>query len=284
MGIKIVRQYQRLVVFRWGSFTGVRGPGIQWIWPVMEAARRVDMREDFLDIPRQTCITKDNAPVDIDFLMYYKVLDDRPEATVLEVADFIGAARGMATTSLRAVIGDMDLDEVLSKRDEINSVLRVKLDDATSRWGVKVTAVEIREIEPPREVQESMNRQMAAERFRRANVIEADGERQGSILRAEGSKQAAILTAEGQRQSEILKAEGDQQAAILRAEGFSTALARINSVAQSADARTMSLQYFETLKQLGNGAATKFIFPMEFTNMLQSFVSSVAGRQGGDGQ
>ncbi|MBI4200163.1 MAG: SPFH/Band 7/PHB domain protein [Chloroflexi bacterium] len=275
MGLNIVKQYDRLVVFRWGQFVGIRGPGLRWIWPIVESRVRVDLRETFLDIPRQTCITRDNAPIDVDFFVYLRVMEDRPEYTVIKISNFVGAARALATTTLRAVVGDMDLDDVLSKRDQINAVLRTKLDEATERWGVKVTAVEIREISPPREVQEAMNRQMAAERIRRATVIEADGERQAAILKAEGNKQGNILQAEGERQAAILRAEGNRQSAILNAEGFSQALAQINAVAQTADARTMSLQYFETLKRLGEGAATKFILPLEFTNLLQSFVGSL---------
>ena len=272
MGINVVRQYERMVVFRWGHFTGLRGPGFRWTWPIMETRKIVDLRETFIEIPRQTCITKDNAPIAVDFLTYLKVLEDKAEATVLQAADFVGMARGLATTTLRAVVGDMDLDEVLSKRDKVNAILRTKLDEATETWGVKVTRVEIREIDPPKEVQDAMNRQMAAERIRRALVTEAEGDRQAAITRAEGTKQANILQAEGDRQSAILRAEGNRQSAILNAEGFSNALAQINAVAQTADARTMSLQYFDTLKHLGEGAATKFIFPMEFTSMIQSFV------------
>ncbi|MBI4198560.1 MAG: SPFH/Band 7/PHB domain protein [Chloroflexi bacterium] len=279
MAINIIRQYERMVVFRWGRYVGPpRGPGFRWTWPILEARRVVDLRETFMDIPRQTCITKDNAPIGVDFLIYLRVMEDRPEATVLQAADFVGMARGLATTTLRAVVGDMDLDEVLSKRDQVNAILRTKLDEATEAWGVKVTRVEIREIDPPREVQEAMNRQMAAERVRRATVTEAEGERQAAITRAEGTKQANILQAEGERQAAILRAEGNRQAAILNAEGFSNALRQINEAAQTADARTMSLQYFETLKQLGQGAATKFIFPMEFTSMLQSFVTGLSRR------
>jgi len=249
----------------------------------MEGRKVVDLRETFLDIPRQTCITKDNAPIDIDFLTYLRVIEEKAEATVLQAADFIGMARGLATTTLRAVVGDMALDEVLSKRDQVNSVLRTKLDEATENWGVKVTRVEIREITPPKEVQDAMNRQMAAERVRRAAVTEAEGVKASAILRAEGDRQAAILHAEGERQSAILRAEGNRQSAILNAEGFANALNQINAAAQTADARTMSLQYFETLKKLGEGTATKFIFPMEFTSMLQSFVSGFGGGRPTDG-
>jgi regulator of protease activity HflC (stomatin/prohibitin superfamily) len=224
----------------------------------------VDLREVFLEIPAQTCITKDNAPISIDFLIYWKVFD--PQLSVIQVGNFAGAAQGIATTGLRAVIGDIILDDVLAKRDQINQVLRAKLDEVTERWGVKVTTVEIREITPPKDVQDAMTRQMSAERSRRALVTEADGK-----------KQAAITIAEGEKQAAILKAEGDRQAAILRAEGFSLALDRIFSIAKTVDTNTMSLQYLEALKALGAGPATKFIFPMEFTRLLQPFLD-YAGR------
>jgi regulator of protease activity HflC (stomatin/prohibitin superfamily) len=242
-------------VFRLGRSIGQRGPGIVFLIPIVDRALWADLREAFLEIPSQTCITQDNAPINIDFLIYWKVYV--PEASVVQVADFAGAARGIATTTLRAVIGDISLDDVLAKREQINNVLRAKLDEVTERWGVKVTAVEIREILPPREVQEAMTRQMSAERNRRAVVTEADGKREAAIKVAEGEKQAAIL-----------KAEGDRQAAILRAEGFALALDKIFAVASTVDSKTMALQYLDTLKALGDGPATKFIFPMEFTRLL----------------
>ncbi len=263
-GIKVVREYQRLVVFRLGRSTGDKGPGVVFVIPLIDKARWVDLREVFLEIPAQTCITKDNAPISIDFLIYWKVID--PSLSVIQVENFAGAAQGIATTGLRAVIGDIILDDVLAKREQINQVLRAKLDEATERWGVKVTTVEIREITPPRDVQEAMTRQMSAERSRRALVTEADGK-----------KQAAITIAEGEKQAAILKAEGDRQAAILRAEGFSLALDKIFSVAKTVDTNTMSLQYLETLKALGASPATKFVFPMEFTRLLQPFLD-YAGR------
>ena len=260
-GVKIVREYQRLVVFRLGRSTGDKGPGVVYLIPIVDKAVWVDLREVFLEIPAQTCITKDNAPISIDFLIYWKVVD--PQLSVIQVGNFAGAAQGIATTGLRAVIGDISLDEVLAKRDQINQVLRAKLDEVTERWGVKVTTVEIREITPPKDVQEAMTRQMSAERSRRALVTEADGK-----------KQAAITIAEGEKQAAILKAEGDRQAAILRAEGFSLALGKIFEVARTVDTNTMSLQYLEALKALGASPATKFVFPMEFTKLLQPFVDS----------
>ncbi len=254
--IKVVREYQRLVVFRFGKAIGQKGPGLVFLFPIIDKAVWVDLREFFLEIPSQTCITKDNAPINIDFLIYFKVFE--PEPSVIQVVDFAGAARGIATTTLRAVVGDISLDDVLAKREQINQVLRAKLDEVTERWGVKVTTVEIREILPPREVQEAMTRQMSAERSRRAVVTEALGNREAAVTVAEGAKQAAILEAEGAR-----------QAAILRAEGFSLALDKIFSVAKNIDSKTLTLQYLEALKVLGEGAATKFIFPLEFTKLLQ---------------
>jgi regulator of protease activity HflC (stomatin/prohibitin superfamily) len=257
--IRIVAEYQRLVVFRLGRSIGQKGPGIVLLIPVMDRAVRVDLREQFLEIPHQTCITKDNAPISIDFLIYSRVMD--PVLSVLQVQDFQGASQGLATTTLRAVVGDIPLDDVLAKREQINQVLRTKLDEVTERWGVKVTTVEIREITPPKEVQEAMNKQMAAERTRRAVVTEADGQREAAVKVAEGEKQAAIL-----------KAEGDRQAAILRAEGFALALDKIYAVARGVDAKTMGLQYLEALKALGASPATKIIFPLELTQLLRPFV------------
>jgi regulator of protease activity HflC (stomatin/prohibitin superfamily) len=274
--IRIVPEYQRLVVFRLGRCIGNRGPGLVFLIPVVDRAVKVDLREQVREIPHQTSITKDNAPISIDFLWYYKVLD--PTESVLQVGNFDAAAQGMATTTLRAVIGSMMLDDVLSEREHINNMLRTRLDEVTERWGVKVTNVEIREIIPPREVQEAMNRQMSAERIRRAVVTESAGTREAAINVADGERQAAILRAEGEKQSAILRAEGERQAQLLRAEGFANALARINEVAQTADQRTMTLQYFEALKNLGASPATKYIFPMEFTSLLENFIEGKKGQ------
>ena len=283
MGITIVTQYQRLVVFWLGKYTGVRGPGMRWLWPFLNSgSRKMDMRERFMAIPSQTAITRDNAPIDIDFLIYFRI--EESEKSVIEVQDFQGAAQGIAITTLRAVIGEMSLDDVLAKREEINNVLRVKLDDATTAWGVKITRVEIREVTPPRAIQDAMNRQMSAERERRATVTEAEGRRVAAITVAEGDKQAAILGAEGDRQAEILRAEATRQAEILEAEGFSQALDRIFSVAKTIDGKTMSLQYLETLKKLGESPSTKFIFPLEFTSLLGSFRNLIPGAEGDSGQ
>jgi regulator of protease activity HflC (stomatin/prohibitin superfamily) len=268
--LKIVPEYQRLVVFRLGRCIGEKGPGLVILIPFVDRPVRVDLREQVREIPVQTSITKDNAPISIDFLWYFKVFD--PKGSVLNVGNFELAAQGIATTTLRAVIGGILLDGVLSEREAINNALRSRLDEVTERWGVKVTNVEIREITPPRDVQEAMNRQLTAERTRRAVVTESTGTREAAINVAEGEKQSAILRAEGDKQANILKAEGERQAQLLRAEGYSAALDKIFSVAKLIDQQTMTLQYFDTLKTMAANPSTKYIFPMEFTSLLSSFM------------
>jgi regulator of protease activity HflC (stomatin/prohibitin superfamily) len=259
LSVRIVREYQRLVVFRLGRVIGAKGPGLVLLIPVIDQAVRVDLREQFIQVPHQTCITRDNAPVSVDFLIYMYVVD--AIRSVVQVQNYVGAAQGIATTTLRAVIGDIALDDVLAKREQINALLRSKLDEVTERWGVKVTTVEIREINPPHEIQEAMNRQMSAERNRRAMVTEADGKRE-----------AAVMVADGQKQATILEAEGARQSAILRAEGFALALDKVFAVARTVDSKTMSLQYLDTLRALGNSPATKLVVPMEFTALLRPLI------------
>ncbi|HEY6316795.1 MAG TPA: SPFH domain-containing protein [Acidimicrobiia bacterium] len=277
---RVVSEYSRLVVFRLGRMTGVKGPGVVGVLPIADRFIRVDLREFYLEIPRQTAITKDNAPISIDFITFFKVVD--VQASVVQVADFSGAAQNIAATTLRSVVGDISLDDMLAKRDEINLLLRTKLDETTERWGVKVTNVEIREITPPPAVQEAMTRQMSAERTRRALVTEAEGDKTAAVLRAEGDKQSNILQAEGQKQSNILQAEGEQQAAALRAQGFALALTNIYDVAKGVDAKTMGLQYLETLKALGQSPSTKFVLPLELTSLLQG-LAGYAGEAFHDG-
>ena len=269
--IRVVPEYQRLVVLRLGRvLTAPKGPGIVFIIPIVDRPVKVDLREQIREVPHQVSITKDNAPISIDFLWYFKVVE--PTASVVAVGNFELSAAGMASTTLRSVIGGIALDEVLSQRENINTTLRTKLDEVTERWGVKVTNVEIREIIPPREVQEAMNRQMTAERIRRAVVTESTGTREAAINVAEGEKQSAILRAEGLKQSAILSAEGERQSQQLRAEGFALALQKIFDTAKGIDQNTMTLQYFEALKSMGAGASSKFIFPLEFTSMVEKFI------------
>jgi regulator of protease activity HflC (stomatin/prohibitin superfamily) len=268
--VKVVPEYQRLIVFRLGRCIGSKGPGLVLLIPLVDRAVRADLREQVREIPHQTSITKDNAPISIDFLWYYKILD--PTESILQVGNFELAAQGMATTTLRSVIGGILLDGVLSEREHINNMLRSRLDEVTERWGVKVTNVEIREIIPPREVQEAMNRQLTAERTRRAVVTESTGTQEAAINVAQGEKQAAILRAEGEKQSAILKSEGEKLAQSNRAEGYAVALQKIFDVAGKVDQHTMTLQYFETLKSMAMSPSTKYIFPMEFTTMISDFV------------
>jgi regulator of protease activity HflC (stomatin/prohibitin superfamily) len=274
----VVPQYQRLVVFAFGKFQGTYGPGLVVLLPppFQSVAQTIDLREFVVEIPQQTCITQDNAPIAVDFLIYQRIMEESAKDSFLNIQNFRQAINGIAQTTLRSVIGNIPLDDVLSKRENINEALRIKLDEITHRWGMKVTNVEIKEIIPPRDIQDAMNRQMSAERNRRA-----------AILEAEGKKQSAILVAEGDKQSNILQAEGARQAAILRAEGFGIALDKINDAAGHADARTMTLQYLDALKQIGASPSTKFVIPTEFTTLLQPLIGMTqrAGEPaGGDGK
>ncbi len=280
--IRIVPEYQRLVVFRLGRLLATKGPGFVILIPFVDRGVKVDLREFYLEIPRQDSITRDNAAISIDFIMYYKVFD--PATSVIQVSNFAGAATNIAATTLRAVVGDISLDDVLAKRDEINAVLRVKLDEVTERWGVKVTNVEIREIIPPPTVQEAMTRQMSAERTRRAVVTEAEGNKSAAITVAEGQKEAAVLNAEGGKQAAILTAEGERQSAILRAEGFSLALDKIFQIASTVDDNTMRLQYLEALKQIGTSPSSKVVVPMELSGLVSAFTAiTEAASTNGDG-
>jgi regulator of protease activity HflC (stomatin/prohibitin superfamily) len=269
LSVRVVQQYERMIIFRLGRSGPnlVREPGLRFLIPIVDRPVKVDIREKFIEVPSQTTITKDNAPINIDFLIYWYIVD--PLRSEVNVQNFAGALQGIATTTLRAVIGDILLDDVLSKRDQINEVLRAKLDEQTERWGGKVTTVEIREIIPPRDVQEAMNRMLSAERNRRAVITESEGTRQANINVAEGEKQAQILRAEGTRQAEILQAEG-----------FSQALERIFGAARQVDEKTMTLQYLEALKGLGNSPATKYIIPVEFVELatrISTYAESALG-------
>ena len=266
--LKVVKEYERIVNFRLGKAQAEKGPGIVVVIPGIDKPVRVDLRERYLQIPHQTCITKDNAPVDVDFFVYFKVASAAD--SVIRVNNFEGAAMGIATTTLRAVIGDIILDEVLSKREEINAILRTKLDEVTTRWGVKVTNVEIREILPPKNVTDAMILQMSAERSRRAVVIEADGR-----------KTATVTIAEGDKQSAVLRAEGARQAAILNAEGYAQALSTIFGAAKGVDEKTLMLQYLDALKSLGASPSTKFILPLELTELIRPLRNVLTAAEGG---
>ncbi|MPZ13264.1 MAG: SPFH/Band 7/PHB domain protein [Chloroflexi bacterium] len=263
LGIRIVPEYQRLVVFRLGRVLGAKGPGLVVLIPAVDQGVRVDLRERFVDVPPQSAITKDNAPVSVDFIIYLRIMQAVP--SVLAVQDFLGAAEGIAKTTLRAIVGDMPLDDLLARRDQVNHMLRDKLDEVTDRWGVRVTAVEIREIVPPRDIQEAMSRQMSAERSRRATVTEAEGQREAAVTVAGGEKQAAIL-----------RAEGERQAIILRAQALALALGEVDSAAKAVAPNTMGLQYLDAFKTLGESASSKWIVPLEFTALLRPFLDQAA--------
>ena len=271
-GVVVVKQYERLVVLKWGRLQAVAQPGFRFLIPIMYTGRLVDTREQVDRVPTQKYITKDNVVVDMDFVLYFRVVEDEAEKSVMNVADHRAAVRALAVAELRSIIGNITLAEALAERERIQNELQISLDQNTGRWGVRVQGVAVNEIDPPQGVKAAMEREKSAEAIKTADITESEGQRQSQINRAEGERQAAILEAEGERQAVILRAEGEQQAQLLRAQGFSSALDNINQVANSVDAKTMSLQYFDTLKELGNSPSTKWIFPMEFTSMLSGFL------------
>ncbi len=282
-GLIVVQQYQRLVVQRLGTFVGTRRPGLHFLIPILDNGTKVDTRERVTRVPTQKYITADNVVVDMDFVIYFRVMEETAEKSVLDVQNFEQAVINLAFATLRAVIGAIDLSSALSERERIRDDVQIRMDEVTARWGVKVSQVEINEIDPPPGVKQAMEREKSAAAIKTAEITESEGQRQSQINRAEGEKRSAILEAEGKREAEILEAQGDQQAAVLRAEGFSSALDRINSVANTVDVKTMSLQYFDTLKSLGDSPSTKFIFPMEFTSMLAPFLGRGSNQQQGNG-
>ena len=284
-GIVVVKQYERLVILKWGRLESVAEPGFRFLIPVIYTGRLVDTREQVDRVPTQKYITKDNVVVDMDFVLYFKVVEEEAEKSVLNVADHRAAVRALAVAELRSIIGNITLAEALAERERIQNELQISLDENTGRWGVKVQGVAVNEIDPPQGVKAAMEREKSAEAIKTADITESEGQRQSQINRAEGERQAAILEAEGERQAVILRAEGEQQAQLLRAQGFSSALDNINQVANTVDPKTMSLQYFETLKGLGDSPSTKWIFPMEFTSMLSGFLGMGNSNQqdNGDG-
>ena len=284
-GIVIVQQQERMIVQRFGRFDKVVGPGFRFLVPVVFSGTKVGIWERTQRVPTQKYITTDNVVVDLDFVIYYQVLpdDENPRKAVLDVQSFEVAVVNLAVAELRSIIGNITLADALAERERIQGQLQLALDENTGRWGVKVRNVAINEIDPPPGVKQAMEREKSAAAIKTAEITESEGQRQAQINRAEGEKQSAILQAEGNRQASILEAEGDQQATVLRAQGFSTALDRIYSVANTVDAKTMSLQYFETLKSLGSSPSTKFIFPMEFTSMLSPFLGMGSNQQPGNG-
>ncbi|MGA1144774.1 MAG: SPFH domain-containing protein [Ilumatobacteraceae bacterium] len=254
--IRIIPQARAGIVERLGRFNRVLGPGLAIIIPFIDRLKPlVDMRERVVSFPPQPVITEDNLVVSIDTVIYFQVTE--PKSATYEIVDFIQGIEQLTVTTLRNVVGGLDLEAVLTSRDSINSVLRGVLDEATGKWGVRVNRVELKAIDPPPSVQESMEKQMRAERDKRA-----------AILTAEGEKQSQILTAEGARQAEILRAEGDAQAAVLRAQGQSEAIEKVFKAIHDADAddQVLAYQYIQQLKEIANGQATKiWVIPAELS-------------------
>jgi len=277
---RIVSQYEKMVVLRFGKLSSTKKPGIRLVIPFVDQPIKIDLREQVDRVPTQKYITKDSVVVDMDFVIYYRVIpeDEMVQKSVLDIEDYRAATINLAFATLRAVIGATTLGDALSAREIIRDKLQGRLDEVTVRWGIKVSNVEINEINPPATVKDAMDQEKSAASIKTAQITESEGARQSQINRAEGEKQSAILSAEGKRQAEILQAEGDQQAAVLRAQGYSEALNRIHAIAKNIDAKTMSLQYFDTLKKMGDGASTKFVLPMEFTRLLQPFADMVSNK------
>ncbi len=279
--ISVVKQYERAVIFRLGRYIGTRGPGLVILLPFIDRGVKIDMREVVLDEPPQSSITKDNALVDIDFVVYMRVVD--AEAAVINVQNYVRAVRNLSTTTLRAVIGDITVEQVLSERESINRRLQAKMADEVVRWGVEVKAIEIRGITPQPDIQDAMTRLLTADRTKRSQITESEGERQSAINVAEGNKQSAILEAEGSKESQVLRAEGSRQAVILNAEGFAVGLQRIYETASGVDANTMALQYLEMMKQLGAGDSTKWIIPMDLAQIAGPMGAAIGGLAAGHG-
>ena len=264
--LRSIQPYQQGVVTVFGSYKRLINPGLNVVWPVATVVP-MDLRTQVLEVPRQEVITKDNSPTNVDAIIYIKVVD-APKA-IFQVQDYHVATVALAQTTLRSIIGDMELDEVLYNRERINTRLRDILDEATDRWGVRVEAVEIKEVDPVGPVKAAMEEQTSAERQRRAAVLRADGEKRSAILVAEGQKRSRILQAEGLRQSKILEAEGGRMATILEAQGESQRLRILSLGAGTLDAKALTVLSLDTVSNLGAGQATKILFPFEFTRLME---------------
>jgi regulator of protease activity HflC (stomatin/prohibitin superfamily) len=266
-GIRIVRPYEQAIYMRLGKFVRILNMGFNYVTPLISEVVKLDLRTQVLDVPRQEVITKDNSPTNVDAIIYTKVID--PKKAFFEVQNYRAATVYLAQTTLRSIIGDMELDEILSNRERINLHLRDVLDEATDKWGVKVEAVEIREVDPANKVKMAMEEQTSAERLRRAAILKADGEKKAAILTAEGARRARILQAEGLRQSKILEAEGERMAIILQAQGDAQKLRILSVGASTLDSKALTVISLDTFKALGTTAATKYILPFELTKLVE---------------
>lgn len=275
--IRIIRPYERGLVERLGKFNKILTPGLNLIMPFIDTVVKVDMREVVLDVPPQLVITKDNVGVEVDGLVYAQVTD--PARSRYEISNYILAATKLAQTNLRNVIGEMELDNALTSRDQINSQLRDVLDEATDKWGVKVNRVELQRIDPPRDITEAMSRQMKAERDKRAAILEAEGLKQAAITKAEGHKQSQILDAEGAAEAVKRKADAEKYRKIAEAQGEGEAILKVfNAIHEGRpDDKLVTLKYLEMLPKLAEGDANKIFLPYEASGIISSLAAMVEG-------
>ena len=266
-GVVIIQPYEQGLQIRLGQYVRRLNPGFRWIIPFISEVIKLDLRTQVMDVPSQEVITKDNSPTNVDAIVYIRVID--PEKAFFEVSNYRIATIALAQTSLRGIIGDMELDEVLYNRDVINTKLRDILDRETDQWGVKVERVEIKEVDPVGAVKQAMTEQTAAERARRAAILRADGDKRSAILKAEGTKRSMILEAEGERQSKVLRSEGERISRILQSQGEAQALRILSVGAQPLDRRAITVLSLDALKEMANGQATKIIFPFEVSSLMK---------------
>ena len=260
----IVDAYEKEALTVFGEYRKLLEPGINIIPPFVSRTYPFDMRTQTLDVPRQEAITRDNSPVTADAVVYIKVMDAKK--AFLEVDDYKNAVSNLAQTTLRAVLGDMELDDTLNKRQEINAKIRKELDEPTDEWGIRVESVEVREVNPSKDVQQAMEQQTSAERRRRAMILEAQGERRSAVEQAEGDKQSNIIRAQGEKQSQILEAQGDAISTVLRARS-----------AESMGERAILERGMETFKKIGKGESTTFVLPQELTSLVGRYGKALSG-------
>ena len=268
--VRIVQQYEKGLVETLGKYSRTVGAGVTIVIPIFQSLKKIDMREQVMDVAPQNVITKDNVTVTVDAIIYFQITD--PVRVVYNVANFAMAALKLAQTNLRNVIGDMELDSTLTSREKINNQLRAVMDEATDKWGVKITRVEIQKIDPPRDITESMSKQMKAEREKRANILEAEGFRQSAILKAEGEKQAVILESEAKKQKSILEAEGQAEAIKRVADAQKYEIDTVyNAIHQGKPTNDLiAIKYMETLSKVADGKASKIFLPLETSGVMGS--------------
>jgi regulator of protease activity HflC (stomatin/prohibitin superfamily) len=262
--VEIVDAYDKKALTVFGEYRDLLEPGVHLVPPFVSRTYAFDMRTQTLDVPRQEAITRDNSPVTADAVVYIKVMDAK--RAFLEVDDYKNATSNLAQTTLRAVLGDMELDDTLSRRDQINDRINEELDEPTDEWGIRVEAVEVREVSPSRDVKQAMEQQTGAERRRRAMILEAQGERRSAIEQAEGDKQSNIIRAQGEKQSQILEAQGDAISTVLRARS-----------AESMGERAIIERGMETLEEIGKGESTTFVLPQELTSLVGRYGKALSG-------